>query len=50
MRGIDDWLFRYADYPYCTGRCDLCYEEDCDERIEQERETDTKTLDEWINR
>ena len=42
----DDWLFRNADYTICNNDCEHCSEnEDCkyNERIEPERERDTKT-------
>lgn len=55
MLGIDDWLFRNADYLYCNEDCVHCTDNECKDRlveyegIEQERETDFKTCDKRID-
>ena len=44
----DDWLFRNAFIYQCNGNCEQCNEE-CDERIKQERKTNIKTFNEWTD-
>ena len=47
----DDWLFRNAFIYQCDGYCEECSEyEECEKRIESERERDTKTCVERTDR
>ena len=54
MLGIDDWLFRNADYTICNNDCEHCSEsEDCDnnenKRIEKKGKRDIKICDGRFN-